>query len=146
MCIRDRIRERAKKNLKRIVLPESEDARTMEAVEHILDNKIAKLVVVGDDSVKKSIKSKNASYIEVIDPKNYKDIDRMASEYYEIRKLKGVTPEEARKTVLTEYLTFGAMLVKEEVADGFVAGASHCLLYTSPSPRDGLLSRMPSSA
>jgi len=49
----------------------------------------------------------------------------MAAEYYELRKLKGVTPEEARKTVLTDYLTFGAMLVKEGVADGFVAGASH---------------------
>ena len=125
MSILDQIRERAKKNLKRIVLPESEDDRTMGAVEYILDNKIAKLIVVGGDSVKKNIKSKNASYVEVIDPNGYKDIDRMASEYYEIRKLKGITPEEARKAVLTDYLTFGAMLVKEEIADGFVAGASH---------------------
>ena len=61
MSILDQIRERAKKDLKRIVLPESEDDRTMEAVEYILDNKIANLVVVGDDSVKKSIKSRNSS-------------------------------------------------------------------------------------
>ncbi|MCX5665615.1 MAG: phosphate acyltransferase, partial [Candidatus Omnitrophica bacterium] len=125
MSILEQIRERAKKNLKRIVLPESEDARTMEAIECILDNKISNLVVVGDDSVRKSIKSRNSSYVEVIDPKGYKDIDRMAAEYYEIRKLKGITPEEARKTVLTDYLTFGAMLVKDGTADGFVAGASH---------------------
>ena len=125
MSILDQIRERAKKNLKRIVLPESEDERTMEAIDCILDNKIAKLVVVGDDSVRKSIKSKNTSYLEVIDPKTHKDIDKMAAEYYELRKLKGITPDEAHKTVSTDYLTFGAMLVKEEVADGFVAGASH---------------------
>ena len=63
MSILDQVRERAKKNLKRIVLPESEDARTMEAVECILDNRIARLVVVGDDSVRKSIKSKNSLQI-----------------------------------------------------------------------------------
>ena len=125
MGILDQIRERAKKNLKKIVLPESEDDRTIEAAEYILDNKIAKLVVMGDDSVRRKIKSKNSSYIEVIDPEGYRGIDKMISEYYEIRKLKGITPEEARKAVLTDYLTFGAMLVKEEAADGFVAGASH---------------------
>ncbi len=125
MSILDQIRERAKSNLKRVVLPESEDKRTMEAVEIILDQKIAKLVVVGNDSVRKSIKSKNVSLLEVIDPSTYKDIDKMATEYYELRKLKGMTPEEARKTVSTDYLTFGTMLVREGIADGFVAGASH---------------------
>lgn len=125
MSILDQIRARASKNLRKIVLPESEDERTMEAVEFILDNKISKLIVVGDESVRKSVKSKNTSYLEVLDPKSYKNIDKMAAEYYEVRKLKGITPEEARKTVSTDYLTFGTMLVKEGAADGFVAGASH---------------------
>ena len=96
----------------------------MEAARLILDNKISKLIVIGDDSVRKKIKSKNTSLLEVIDPKNYKDIERIAAEYYELRKLKGMTLEEAHKTVLTDYLTFGAMLVKEEIADGFVAGVT----------------------
>ena len=125
MGILEKIRDRASKNLKRIVLPESNDERPMEAARLILDNKISKLIVIGDDSVRKKIKSKNTSLLEVIDPKNYKDIERIAAEYYELRKLKGMTLEEAHKTVLTDYLTFGAMLVKEEIADGFVAGASH---------------------
>ena len=125
MTILEKIRDKASKNLKRIVLPESNEERTMEAVEFILDNKISKLIVIGDDSVRKKIKSKNTSLLEVIDPKKYKDIEKMAAEYYELRKLKGMTPEEARKTVLEDYLTFGAMLVKSEVADGFVAGANH---------------------
>lgn len=125
MGILEKIRDRASKNLKRIVLPESDDERPMEAARLILDNKISRLIVIGDDSVRKKIKSKNISLLEVIDPKNYKDIERIAAEYYELRKLKGMTLEEAHKTVLTDYLTFGAMLVKEGIADGFVAGANH---------------------
>ena len=125
MSILEKIREKASKNLKRIVLPESNEERTMEAVEVVLDNKIAKLIVVGDDSVKKSIKSKNKDLLEVLNPAAYKDTDKMANEYYELRKIKGMTPEEAKHVVLTDYLTFGAMLVRNDVADGFVAGANH---------------------
>jgi phosphate acetyltransferase len=125
LSILEKIRQQASKNLKRIVLPESDDERTIKAIEVILDNRISRLVAIGDDSVRKKIKSKNAQLLEVLDPKGYKDIDKMAGEYYELRKLKGITPEEARHVVLTDYLTFGAMLVEEGVADGFVAGANH---------------------
>ena len=125
MGILKEIRVKASKNLKRIVLPESDDERTIEAINSILDNKIAKLVVVGDDSVRKSIRSKNIDLLEVLDPATYKGTEKMAAEYYELRKLKGMTPEEAHKVVTTDYLTFGAMLVKEDAADGFVAGAKH---------------------
>jgi phosphate acetyltransferase len=125
VSILEKIREKASKNLKRIVLPESSDERTMEAVEFILDNKISKLVIVGDDSIRKKIKSKNTGLLEVLNSTTYKNIEKMAAEYYELRKLKGITLDEARKTVSTDYLTFGAMLVRGEVADGFVAGANH---------------------
>ena len=125
MSILEKIREKASKNLRKIVLAESDDERTIEAIDYILDHKISKLVTVGDDSVRKKIKSKNTDLLEVINPATYKDIEKMAAEYYELRKLKGMTPEEARKVVLADYLTFGAMLVKEALADGFVAGANH---------------------
>ena len=125
MSILDDIRMKASKNLKRIVLPESDDNRTIEAIDFILENKISKLVVIGDDSVRKKIKSKNAALLEMVDPASYKGIEQMADEYYELRKHKGMTPEEARKAVSTSYLTFGAMLVREDAADGFVAGANH---------------------
>jgi phosphate acetyltransferase len=123
--ILEKIRVKASKNLRRIVLPESEDERTMDAVEIILNDRIAKLVVIGDDSVRKKIKSKNTDLLEVLNPAGYKNIEKMASEYYELRKIKGMTPEEARHVVSTDYLTFGALLVREEAADGFVAGANH---------------------
>lgn len=125
MSIFKKIRDKASGNLKRIVLPESNDERTIEAARFILDNKIAKLIVVGDDSVRKKIKSKNTLLLEVLNPAAYKDIERIAAEYYELRKPKGMTEEEARQAVLKDYLTFGAMLVRDDAADGFVAGANH---------------------
>ncbi len=125
MSILERLRQQASKNLKKIVLPESDDDRTIEAIEFILDNKISKLVVIGDDSVRKKIKSKNTGLLEVLGPNTYRDIDKMAGEYYELRKLKGMTSQEARHVVLTDYITFGALLVKDRAADGFVAGANH---------------------
>jgi phosphate acetyltransferase len=123
--ILEKIRVKASKNLRKIVLPESDDERTIQAVEIILDERISRLIVVGDDSVKKNIKSRNTDLLEIINPATHPSIEKMAGEYYELRKIKGMTPEEARHVVSTDYLTFGAMLVREETADGFVAGANH---------------------
>lgn len=125
MSILEKIREKASKNLKRIVLPETDDERTMEAVEFILDNKISRLTIIGNESLKKKIRSKNTDLLQVVDPATYKDTEKMINEYYELRKIKGMTLEEARKVISTDYLIFGAMLVRNDIADGFVAGASH---------------------
>ena len=125
LSIIDEIRIKASRASKRIVLPESDDSRTFEALDYILDNRIAKIILVGKDSVGSRIKSRNLKNLEIIDPEKYKDINKVASEYYELRKAKGITPEEARETVIKDYLTFGAMLVRLDAADGFVAGANH---------------------
>ena len=53
----------------------------------------------------------------MINPEKYKDTDSLVSEYYELRKAKGITPEEARSAVTEDYITFGAMLVRRQVAD-----------------------------
>lgn len=125
MNILDDIRNRASKISKTIVLPESDDARTMEALDYILDKRISKIILVGKDEVRSKIKSKNLKDVRIIDPLKYADIEKIASEYYELRKAKGITPEEAGKTVKEDYLTFGALLVRRGDADGFVAGANH---------------------
>jgi phosphate acetyltransferase len=65
------------------------------------------------------------SRLQIIDPAGYKDTEAIINEYYELRKLKGITLEQARDTVHKDYITFGAMLVRRGLADGFVAGASH---------------------
>ena len=119
------IRDKAKATKRTVVLPESDDKRTIEALDYILDNGIARIILVGKDELCASIKSKNLKDLELIDPEKYKDTDQIANEYYELRKLKGITPEEARETIRKDYLTFGAMLVRREAACGFVAGANH---------------------
>jgi len=121
----DSLRTRASKIGKTIVLPESDDPRTLEALEYILNNSISKIVLVGKEDLKGKIKSKNLKYLEIVDPEKYKDTDKMASVYYETRKLKGMTPEEAKEVMRKDCVTFGAMLVKQGAADGFVAGAKH---------------------
>lgn len=125
MSLLDKIRVRASKNLKKIVLPESDDQRTIDALNYILDKKISKIILVGKDDVRKKIKAKDLSNLELIDPEKYKNIEKISADYYELRKHKGTTPEEAAQAVRKDYVTFGAMLVKEGSADGFVAGANH---------------------
>ncbi|MDP2912456.1 MAG: phosphate acetyltransferase [Candidatus Omnitrophota bacterium] len=119
------IRARAAKLSKRIVLPESDDPRTIEALNYILDNHIAKIILVGKDEVRSAVKSKNLNDLEVIDPEKYNDTPRLISEYYELRKPKGMTPAEAKEAVTGNCLIFGGLLVRRGAADGFVAGASH---------------------
>ena len=125
MSLLQEIRNKAKEKQRIVVLPESSDTRTIEAVNIILDNGIAKIILIAKEEIRKSIKSKDQSALTIIDPEKYPDLDKMAGEYYELRKHKGMTPEEARAAMLTDYLSFGAMLVKQDKAHGFVAGASH---------------------
>lgn len=125
MSLLEIIREKSAKSAKKIVLPESDDDRTLRALEYILDHKMARVIVIGKESVRPDIKSKNIKDLEIIDPENYRDTAAMASAYYELRKAKGMTLEEAQDIMRKDYLTFGAMLVRSDVADGFVAGANH---------------------
>lgn len=119
------IRQRASKKEKIVVLPESDDPRTIEAIPTILNEDIARVILVGSESIRSEIKASGLDKLQIIDPDNYRDTDSITSEYYELRKLKGITAEEARETIRKDYVTFGAMLVRRGLADGFVAGASH---------------------
>ena len=123
--ILESIREKAKARPRRIVLPETEDLRTIEAIDYLLDNGIVKVVAIGKEDVKNKLKSKRIGDLELIDPETYSKKEELINKYYELRKHKGMTPEEAQRIVMTEYVTFGALLVRQGVADGFVAGADH---------------------
>ena len=125
MSLLEMIREKASKSQKTVVLPETEDKRTLEAIDFILDHDIARLMVIGKENSRSQLKSKKRDSLNLIDPLKYKDIAKMSSDYYELRKAKGMTPEEAKETVTKDYLTFGGMMVRYGLADGFVAGASH---------------------
>ncbi len=125
MSIINEIRVRAAKNPRKIVLPESDDPRTLAALEYILDKKIAKIMLIGKEDLRAKIKSKNAQDLEIIDPLKYGHTASIAGEYYELRKAKGMTLEEADRTVREDWIVFGAMLVRRDAAYGFVAGANH---------------------
>lgn len=125
MSILQEIRNKAAARQKTIVLPESDDQRTLDALEYILDNKMSRIILIGPEEVRKKIRSKNLDGLTIIDPLKYKDTQALANEYYELRKLKGMTPEEALKTMREDWISFGAMLVRRDDAHGFVAGANH---------------------
>ena len=71
------IRNRAKTLGKTIVLPESDDNRTIEALDRILDEGIAKIILIGKEEIKSRVKSKNLKDLEIIDPERYKDNEQM---------------------------------------------------------------------
>jgi len=101
-----KIRQDAKSVAKTIVLPEAEDERVRAAAQVIQKESIAKIILLGKDKLDKN------------------KIDKFAEEFYQLRKHKQITMEDAVKTVSTP-VYYAAMLVRTGEADGFVAGASH---------------------
>lgn len=129
----DLIKERAKKDKKTIVLPESNDKRTLIAAAKIMEQGIANLIMVGNEEKIMD----GASWLEVdlegltvIDPGVSPKLEEYIQLLYETRKSKGMTPEKAREILLEDYLTFGVMMVKAGDADGMVAGACHATADT----------------
>ena len=126
MNIIDRIKERALENKKTIILPETEDIRTLKAASLVKREGFADVILIGND---KSINDLAKQYdidlsnILIIDPENSDKTDKLINEFYELRKSKGMTLEEAKNIITTNYLYFGDMLVKLGYADGLVAGA-----------------------
>lgn len=114
---------RAKSNKKTIVLAEGDDERTLQAAERILADDIANLIILGDARAisESAYKLEGAT---LIDPATYESSAELASSLYEIRKAKGMTPEQAAELV-KDVMYLGVMLVKSGKADGMVAGACH---------------------
>ena len=114
---------RAKADKKTIVLPEGDDPRTLEAAERILSEGIANLVILGD-AASINASERNLAGAEIIDAATFEGKAELADKLYEIRKAKGMTPEEALEKI-NDVLYLGVMLVKTGRADGMVAGACH---------------------
>jgi phosphate acetyltransferase len=129
----DSIIARASSDLKTIVLPEGDDPRTLEAAIKIRDLDIAKPIVLANpEAVEKS--GFDLSGIEIVDPKTSPRRQHYADTLYELRRAKGLTPEEAFELAGDE-LFFGVLMVHLDEADGMVAGAAHA---TSDVLRPGL--------
>ena len=124
----DKIKDRARQDVKKIVMPESNDRRTLIAAHKILKENIADIIMVGkEEKIMEGAKwlELDLSRISVVDPENTDKFDEYANTLYELRKNKGMTLEKARERLLTDYLMFGVMMVKMKDADGMVAGACH---------------------
>lgn len=119
------IKERAKSSKRTIVLPESYEKRNLEAANTILKEGITDIILVGKkDKIMEAGAGCDLSKATFIDPEVYERMDEIVAELVEIRKSKGITPDDARK-MLEDPLFFGVMLVKLGIADGMVAGAVH---------------------
>ena len=121
------IKERAKREIKRIVLPEGDEERTLQAAPIIKNEGVAIPVLLGDPSVIETKAKKcgaDITGIEIIDPCTDAKASVYADLLYEIRKEKGMTPEKAAETV-KDPMYFGVLMVKAGDADGLVSGAVH---------------------
>lgn len=126
MSFIETIKERAKRNIKTIVLPESMDSRVMEAASKILDEGIANVIIIGTpDEISESSKGFDISKATVIDPYTSELTEDLVLKLVELRKNKGMTYGEAKKLLLEDYMYYACMLVKDGKADGCVSGACH---------------------
>lgn len=114
-------------NPRKLVFPEGNDPRILEAAARLAADGILTPILVGDKAeVEAAAKAGNFDLTgtEIIDPANYDGFEEMVEAFCELRKKKGVTPEEARK-VLSASNYFGTMLVKMGKADGLLGGATY---------------------
>lgn len=119
----EQIIERAKSDVKTIVLPESTDLRVVTAASMISNRGIANVVLIGDENeIKKLAGDLDLSKVKVENPNISANFEDYAETFCELRKSKGMTIEEARETMKNP-LYYGVMMVKKGQADGMVAGA-----------------------
>jgi len=122
----DSIKENAAKRNKTIVLPESHDDRVLKAAEKLVKEKIVSIVTLGNEENIKNSAAKlgvDLTGIKIIDPVKSEKLDGFAQTFFELRKKKGMTPEAAAETMKRD-LFFGAMMVREGLVDGSVAGST----------------------
>lgn len=130
--ILEQIRERAAADRQRIILPEGEDLRTLQAAEICTTDSIAAITVVGNEETIRSVASHeniNLNGINILDHRRSDDLKRLSEYYHQLRRPKGVTLEEAEDT-LKDPLYFGNLLVREGKFDGSVAGATNTTAHT----------------
>lgn len=127
----DIIKEKAKADKKTIVLPESMDKRTFAAAEKILKEGLANLVIIGTpEEVEENSKGYDITGATVINPFTYEKTQEYIDLFVELRKSKGMTPEQARETILKDYAYYGCLMIKNGDADGMVSGACHSTANT----------------
>jgi len=128
MNLLERMKTRAKSKPKTLVLPEGTDLRTLQAARRIVDDELAASVtIIGKeaDVIKLAAPAGvNLSGINILDPAASSNLGKYAKEYYELRKYKGMSSDEAKTGILVS-LRWGAMMVRLGDADAVVAGVAN---------------------
>jgi phosphate acetyltransferase len=128
----EQIRQRAAADPQHIILPEGEDPRTLKAAEICVREKIARVTVIGDEEKTRQFAAEsgaNLNGVTLLDHRKSSDFGKIATLYYEARRAKGTTLEEAEQAV-KDPLYFGNLLVRDGKADGSVAGATNTTAHT----------------
>jgi phosphate acetyltransferase len=125
MSVLARIKQKAKADLRHIVLPEGDDERVIQAAATTVKERIANVTLIGDEQTirhKAADAGVSLSQISIVDPRRSRETEKYAQIYYDARRAKGISPDEARKQVLNP-LYFADMMVRDGKADGSVGGA-----------------------
>lgn len=134
MSFIEQIKNRAKENIKTIILPEAEDGRVLEAASKVTKEGFAKVILLGneDEIAKKCQENKiNLDGVDIINPLTSEKKEEYKQKLYELRKNKGMTESQAEE-LLKEPIYFGMMMLKDEnsKAEGLVSGAAHSTANT----------------
>jgi len=132
MSILERIRQRAAGKPQHIVLPEGNDPRTVKAAAICALQGIARITLLGDEAtIRETARREGTDLggVEVLDHKRAPDFDKMATLFHELRRAKGMMADEAR-TMLSDPLYYGNLMVRQGRADGSVAGATNTTSHT----------------
>ncbi len=124
---------KARKLEKTIVLPETNDIRVLKAAEIIIKSHLAKIILIGSEEKVSGLAKANGINISgavTIDPLKSENLESYSAEYFRLREKKGMTAEEAKRTLSADYDFFGAMMVRMGAADGMVTGATHPTAHT----------------
>lgn len=126
MKLFERLTKKAQEHPQRLVLPESTEPRTLQAADHIIKEKIADIIFIGKkEAILAEAEKLGLTHIgkaQFLDNDNQELTDKYAELFCELRKSKGMTLDEARKTVKNS-LYLGCLLIKAGDADAMVAGA-----------------------
>lgn len=125
MSFIDSIRARAGLQRKRLVFPEGDEPRTLRAVSILKKSNLAKPILLGDPKLIRAAAEKERAAIdgiEIVSPATHSAFDLFVQKYLELRSGKGVSEAQAWE-IMQQPLYFGAMMIREGLADGSVAGA-----------------------
>jgi phosphate acetyltransferase len=127
MDVLKNFKEKAAANKKRIVFPEGNDERIIRAAKKVVEENLAEVIILGDEN---QISKDAAQYgvnlegVEIINPRSNDYIEEFTEVFYELRKHKNISIEDAVKNII-DPLYFGTMMIYTDRADGMVAGAAN---------------------